>query len=283
MSELVCHNAAPPKMSRSTFSKFSLFIQEELGIKMPGMKLVMLQSRLSKRLKKTNCSSFDKYYEYVFSPEGRKNELFNMIDVVTTNKTDFFREANHFNYLTTKALPELTALKKKVGLWSAGCSTGEEPYTLAMVLKDYSDSKTPKLNFSILATDISCRVLDKAMLGEYTTDQIEPVPLALRKKYMLRGQKNKEGYVKIKSFLKSYIKFKRLNLLDANYGFKTCMDIIFCRNVIIYFDKSTQKQVITQFCRSLNHEGYLFLGHSETLNDHELPLHQVAPTVYKKY
>ena len=281
MSEAACNNIDLPKMSRRTFLKYSSFIHKELGIKMPIVKLTMLQSRLSKRLKITGYSSFEEYYNYVFSPEGKKNELFNMIDVVTTNKTHFFRESTHFNFLTEKVLPQLTASTRKILLWSAGCSTGEEAYTLSMVIGNHLDKNFPGFNFSILATDISCRVLDKAKLGEYTTEQIESVPLELRKKYLLRGRNNKNGYIKIKPFLKSHIKFERLNLLSGNYNFTGNMDIIFCRNVIIYFDKDTQKRVISQFCRNLNPRGYLFLGHSETLNDPGLPLYQVAPTVYR--
>ncbi len=282
--EAIMNSGVPgytPRMSLRIFKRFSSYIETELGIKMPSVKLSMLQSRLTKRLRDIGCSSFEEYYDYVFSPKGINNELPNMIDAITTNKTDFFREIKHFKYLVSTVLPELADSGKNIKIWSAGCSSGEEPYTLAMVLSEFF-KESSKPDFSIMATDISSRVLKKAMLGIYTVDQIEPVPMALRKKYLLRGRNKEFGFVKIKPFIKSFIRFGRLNFLDRDYGIDKGLDIIFCRNVIIYFDRSTQERVIRQLCTYLKPEGYLFLGHSETLTSQNLPLYQVAPTIYKK-
>ena len=168
-------NTAPGPMSDGTFSRFSAFVQTELGIKMPDIKKTMLQTRLSKRLRGLGMRSFDEYYDFVFSPQGRVSELQNMIDVVTTNKTDFFREPRHFDFLVQKALPDLIGNGKlrpgsRARIWSAGCSIGKEPYTLAMVLTDFFE-KQESYAFSIYATDISARVLKHALVGIYDKEE----------------------------------------------------------------------------------------------------------------
>ncbi len=277
-----------PSLSDRDFKRLSEFIQSECGIKMPPSKKVMLQSRLQKRIRQLGMKSLKEYCSYLFSPHGTENELVHMIDVVTTNKTDFFREPGHFNYMVQKALPALLAksgsgITKKLMLWSAGCSTGEEPYTLAMVLSEFTE-KCPGLNldYIILATDISTRVLDKAKQGVYSHDSIEPVPLDIRKKYLLKSREKSNPLVRIVPELRSVVKFRRLNFLEGNFGMREPMDIIFCRNVIIYFDRPTQEVLLNRFYDHLSPGGYMFLGHSETLHGLDVPFVQVAPTVYRK-
>ncbi len=282
-----CHtNVMPDTMSDGTFLKFSSFVQSELGIKMPKVKKTMLQARLSKRLRKLGMMNFDEYYDFVFSPDGIKTELQNMIDAVTTNKTDFFREPRHFNYLVQTALPELIhngAIKngRKVLVWSAGCSTGEEPYTIAIVLSEFAE-KCPGFWFSILATDLSIKVLKEAALGIYSEDDVEIIPIQLKKRYLLKSKDRKKGMVRIVSGLRSGIDFRRLNFMADDYGIRRERDIIFCRNVLIYFDRVTQEIVLNRVCRHLRPGGYMFMGHSETLNGLNVPLLQAAPTIYKK-
>ena len=204
-----------------------------------------------------------------------------MIDEVTTNKTDFFREPAHFKFLVDKALPELIRRKRSVTVWSAGCSTGEEPYTLAMVLKDYGDS-IPGFGFLILATDISTAVLEKAQRAIYEEEKVIPVPAEFKRRYLLKSKDRARKVVRITPELRASVRFRRLNFMDNDFGFREPMDIIFCRNVIIYFDKPTQEKLLNRFCRHLAPGGYVFMGHSEALIDMKVPLVPVAPTVYRK-
>ncbi len=275
------------RLSDRDFHRLSGFIQRECGIRMPESKKILLESRLQKRLRSLGLSSFSAYCDYLFSPEGLENEVVHMIDVVTTNKTDFYREPRHFEYLVQKALPELitrygSGINRNLTAWSAGCSTGEEPYTLAMVLSEFA-RKSPGLNFRylILATDISTRALEKAKKGIYEEERVAPVPLEMKKKYLLRGRNKHRGLVRIVPELRAVVKFRRLNFLE-DFRMREYMDIIFCRNVIIYFERDTQEMLLNKFCQRLRTGGYLFIGHSETLNGLDLPLVQIEPTVYRK-
>jgi chemotaxis protein methyltransferase CheR len=217
-----------------------------------------------------------------------KNELNNMIDAITTNKTDFFREPEQFDYLTREVLPELISTKgagmrKTLSLWSAGCSSGEEPYTIAMVLSDFSERLYGNcLDFRILATDISLAVLKQAKIGIYDHDHIAPVPMHLRSKYLLKGKKNRKDFVRIAPDIRKLVTFSRLNFMEENFILSEPADIIFCRNVIIYFNRQTQEQVLTRICSNLRPGGYMFLGHSETLNQLSVPLVPVIPTIFRK-
>ncbi|GBE02727.1 chemotaxis protein methyltransferase [bacterium BMS3Bbin06] len=275
-------------LSTKEFTRLGEFIQTECGIKMSASKKTMLEARLRKRLRCLDMESFSEYCDYLFSPRGVKNELIHMIDVVTTNKTDFFREPAHFDYLFHTALPELIAsrgsgIRKKLMLWSAGCSTGEEPYTLSMVLSEFAESHPGSaINYMILATDISTKVLEQAKLGIYEYDKIEPIPMEFRKKYLLRGKDRGKKLIRIIPELRTVIKFRRLNFMEGDFGMREPMDIIFCRNVIIYFDRPTQEILLNRFCRHLRPGGYIFMGHSETLHGLNVPLVQAAPMVYRK-
>lgn len=284
-----------PIMSDKIFRRFSTFIHTELGIKMPEVKKTMLQARIQKRLRKLGIPSFDEYYDYVFSSEGVENELPNMIDVVTTNKTDFFREPQHFDYLVHTILPRLlrdagrertagynqVAPWKRVRVWSAGCSTGEEVYTLAMVLSDFA-LRCPGFTFSVLGSDISTRVLKKAKMGIYEHERAKPIPVLMRKRYLLKSKDRTKKLVRIVPEIRAAVMFRKLNLMNNGFNFPEKMDIIFLRNVLIYFDRPTQESLLTRLCRYLNPYGYIFVGHSETLSGLNVPLIPVASTVYKK-
>ncbi|GBE14190.1 chemotaxis protein methyltransferase [bacterium BMS3Abin14] len=273
-------------MSTGVFGRFSTFIQEACGIKMPQVKQTMLESRLRKRLRALNMNSFEDYMNYVFSAEGMKDEVFQMIDAVTTNKTDFFREPAHFQYLQREALPELMGLygagqKRPLNVWSAGCSSGKEPYSLAMVISEFAP-KHPGYRFSILGTDISTRVLERARRGIYPEDRAEPIPMEMKRKYLMRNRDRRLGLVRVVPELRSRVSFRRLNLMDDNYLMRVAFDIIFFRNVIIYFNKRTQGELLVRICSHLVDGGYLFLGHAETLHSFDLPVRQVSPMVYRK-
>lgn len=273
-------------LSEKDFRRLSGFIHNECGIKMPEAKKVLLEARLRKRLRILGMHSYSEYCDYLFSPEGARDELIHMIDVVTTNKTDFFREAGHFDYLVRTALPELIKLygtnaRRKYTIWSAGCSTGEEPHTLAMVLNEFAEQYNG-FYFSILATDISTRVLEHARRGIYKEEVVQPVPMAMKMKYLLKGKDKNKGLVRATPQLRSLIEFRRLNFMDSDFGMKEPVDIIFCRNVIIYFDRPTQEKLLNRFANHLIPGGYLFMGHSETLNGLNVPLLSAGPMVYRK-
>jgi chemotaxis protein methyltransferase CheR len=210
-----------------------------------------------------------------------------MIDAVTTNKTDFFREPVHFSFLTERILPEFIHGRGKESgkpfmVWSAGCSSGEEPYTLAIVLSEFAE-KNPGFQFIIVATDISTKVLDKARLGIYDEVQIEMIPLMLKQKYFMRSKDRDRGLVRVLPALRSTVQFQRLNLMDEYFAIpEASIDALFCRNVMIYFDRGTQNKLLERFCRYLKIGEHLFLGHSETVQGFNLPLVRMASTIYRK-
>lgn len=285
MMEKLNEERSTNAMTDREFARFADFIQRQCGIKMPPAKKTMLQGRLQKRLRLLSLDSFSLYADYVFSEKGKEEELFHMIDAVTTNKTDFFRESKHFDYLRDIVLPSMMREANNRGPrpfkgWSAGCSTGEEPYTLAMVLSKFAENN-PSFRFSILATDISTKVLEIARTGIYQAEKIEPIPMEFRKKYLLRS--TSKPVMRIVPELRACMKFMRLNFMHSDYALQDRMDVVFCRNVIIYFDRETQESILTRICRHLVPGGYLFMGHSETLNGMNLPVKQISSSIYQKH
>lgn len=266
------------------FRKLSSFIYKEYGIKMPEVKKTMLQSRLHKRLKELGISSYKEYVNFVFSKEGQDNEVIHMIDVVSTNKTDFFREPVHFDFLHETALPELLfkeSPNRMIKIWSAGCSSGEEPYTIAMSLSEFMLAN-PGWDYSILGTDISTRILKSAIEAIYKENRVEGLPLNLKKKYLLKSKDRTNPTVRIVPELRRKISFQRLNFMDNHYNVPDNFDIIFCRNVLIYFDRETQERVINKLCTKLKPNGFFFLGHSESITNFNVPLQQIKPTIFRK-
>ncbi len=288
MKDTLFENLNSAVMSDKDFLRVSGFVHNELGIMMPPTKRTMLESRLQKRLRALKMRTFEEYCDYVFSPHGIENELVHMLDLVTTNKTDFFREPSHFDYLINTAVPELiklygSGIKKSLVIWSAGCSTGEEPYTIGMVLQEFAVKyRSLGFEYMILATDISTKVLKVAQSGVYNEDRIEPVPMELRKKYCLKSKDRSSGLIKVRNEVKETIRFRRLNFMEDDFGFREELDIIFCRNVVIYFNRQTQEKLFRQFYNHLTPGGYLFTGHSETLNGLDVPFVRVDTAVYRK-
>ncbi|MBN2233031.1 MAG: protein-glutamate O-methyltransferase [Deltaproteobacteria bacterium] len=276
-----------PSMSEADFRRFSQFIHQQCGINLTPAKKTMLTGRLQKRMRRLNITSYRDYYDYACRTAGNNNELVHMIDAVSTNKTDFFREPRHFDLLTTRALPELGKghrfdAGRPLHVWSAGCSSGQEPYTTAMVLANYFADGS-RGEFRILATDICTEVLDTAGLAIYPESAITPVPAALKRRYLLRGTGSRRGSCRVVPELRRRITFRRLNLIAGDsFGIQHPIHIIFCRNVIIYFDQPTQQRLFARFHDQLVPGGFLFIGHSETLhgiNDRFVP---VAAAVYRK-
>lgn len=271
------------KMSNTDFRELSRFIYAETGIKLPPVKKVMLESRLQKRLKALQLHSFDEYCGLVLGKNAPFEERVQMINLVTTNTTHFFREPAHFDFLQAKVLPELVAQQgnRTIRLWSAGCSSGEEPYTLAMMLKEYAEIKTLP-DFNIFATDISIQVLQKAITAIYPEEKITDIPLYLRRKYLLKSKDRTNRTVRFSNAIRTKIQFGVLNFMDESYQPPYEFDVIFCRNVLIYFDKEVQQKVICKLCQHLRKGGYFFLGHSESVAGMKVPLEQIRPTVFRK-
>ncbi len=275
--DLDCFKA---ELSDKDFQAFSDFIYNEYGIKMPPVKRVMLQGRLLKRIRELNMNSYTEYKTYFFSQEGQKKEIFNFLNVITTNKTDFFREPVHFDFLRDEVLPkhQKNSLFK---VWSAGCSSGEEPYTISIVLNEYK-RLLPNFNYSILGSDISNKVLTNAAKGVYAENKIALIPLEFKKRYFLKSKNRNNPTVRVKPELQKNIALKHVNLMDSHYNMNETFDVIFCRNVLIYFDRATQEKVISKLCNYLKPGGIFFIGHSESLSGMNVPLEHIKPTIFKK-
>ncbi|MDQ8203877.1 CheR family methyltransferase [Pelagicoccus sp. SDUM812003] len=273
-----------PRLTEESFRRFAAFITDELGIKMPPAKIQMLQGRLQRRMKALGVSSVEDYQELLFGPNGETTERAHFFDSVTTNKTDFFREPCHFDFLTQSALPALDRAPQELwrfNLWCAGCSTGEEAYTLAMTLDQFG-LRRGQFDFSIRGTDISTRVLQAAQRAIYSEDIIVPISQRLRERYLLRSKDPSTRLVRVAPTLRHRVTFSRLNFMDTKYPIEETYDVIFFRNVMIYFDKPTQEAVVNKLCRHLAPGGFLFVGHSESLTGLQVPLRLVDSAVYRK-
>ncbi|MGO4197160.1 protein-glutamate O-methyltransferase CheR [Rhizobium sp. YAF28] len=270
------------RISKRNFDKLARFIYDYSGIKMPPTKLTMLEGRLRRRLRATRHASFDDYCDFLFNEDGLDQETVYLIDVVTTNKTDFFREAKHFEYMQMVALPTLAdSGLRTIRTWSSACSTGAEPYTMAMVLAEFVENRSD-VSYNVLATDLSTDVLQTARKGIYAEDLVAPVPRDLQKKYVMVAKQQGRREVRISPKLRSRVGFARMNLMDEKYPVGDMMHLIFCRNVLIYFDKQTQAGVLTRLCNCLAKGGYMFIGHSESITGFDLPLKQVSNTVFQR-
>lgn len=274
----------PTELTNQEFDDFSELISNRLGIKMPPAKKTMLQSRLLRRAREIGIEDVHVYHSRFFSnPKEQQDELEHLINLATTNKTDFFRESEHFDFLAQQALPAWRTRSPSgpLRVWCAGCATGEEAYTLAIVLLEQQVHGV--FDFSILATDVSTRVLDRAMAATYEEEHVAPITPALRKKYLLRGRESSAGMVRIAPEVRRRVRFGHLNFLSQDYGIREKFDVIFFRNVMIYFDRPTQQQIVERMCRILRPGGWLFTAHSESLHGLDLPLDTVDSAVYVRH
>ncbi len=273
------------EMPDYVYGRLSDLIYSECGIKLGENRKTMLASRLNKRLHALKMESYSEYFEYIRSAEGGRDEFVRMIDAVSTNKTEFFRESAQFDFLLQKALPALTGSAEStadacITLWSAGCSSGEEPYTLAFICAEFFSRREG--SFNIVATDISTRVLDAARSAIYPDSAVGSIPNNLKRKYLMKGKGAKAGYHRVVPELVRRIRFSRHNLIRDDFNILPMMNIIFCRNVVIYFDRETQIALYRRFFDRLLPGGFLFIGHSETLYRLEENLLRIAPTIYRK-
>lgn len=274
------------RLSDKEFNLLRKFIFEHTRISLSDHKRALVYSRLAKRLRFHGLKTYQEYYDFLQNHDPDGHERVEMINAITTNKTSFFRESHHFDYLRDTVFPEISAdarngkRTQRLRIWSAGCSTGQEPYTIAITVREFFRN-SHDWDINILATDIDTNVLQRARDGVYRDDQIQDVSNRLLQSYFLRGKGDKRGMVKISDDLKSLISFQHLNLFDPSWPMKDPLDIIFCRNVIIYFNKETQYKLINRMTQNLKPGGYIILGHSESLHGLENGLVHVKKNVYR--
>jgi chemotaxis protein methyltransferase CheR len=269
-------------LSDKEFQLFREIIYRETGIHMSDKKKKLIVARLSKRLRALNLSTFTEYYNYLNQSPDSDTEIVNLVNRVTTNKTDFFRERHHFDFLLKELYPRVIeegrrSGSRKLRIWSAGCSSGEEPYTLAMVTLEAFKAERG-WDIKILATDLDTEILGKAITGVYQTQAVTPVPREYLLKYFIR----KGEHYEVAGALRSMVSFRRLNLMDETFPMKHPFDIIFCRNVIIYFDTKTKEDLLNKFYRHLKPKGHMFIGHSESLMHMKDKYRYLRHTIYQK-
>lgn len=244
----------------------------------------LVTARLGKRLKACGVESYEDYCNILSSSDG-DDELIHLVDSISTNHTHFFREIKHFEFLRQVAFPDwekrLHTQKKEIRVWSAASSSGEEPFTLAIELAEYFSLK-PSWSWQLDATDISTRILERAQRAVYPVDRLKDIPPDLLRKYFQKGRNQWEGYFRVKAELQQRVLFTNLNLLQPTYPFDHLFHIIFCRNVMIYFDKSTQEELVKKLFQQLHPGGYLMIGHSESLTGIQHLFKTLKPAIYQR-
>ncbi|HEY3332480.1 MAG TPA: protein-glutamate O-methyltransferase CheR [Capsulimonadaceae bacterium] len=271
------------------FKKVQALIYREAGISLSDAKRNLVQSRLMKRLRYHNLNSYREYLNLLANQGESGDEITHLINSLTTNKTDFFRESHHFEFIHNRLLPEVKdaankgARSRRIRMWHAGCSTGQEPYSNAMTICD-GLGDTGTWDVKLLASDIDTNVLAAAREGEYRAEQVAPIPAGMRERYMDRDGRGPDAQYRVSQEIKSKIVFRQINLTDEPWPIRsdTRFDAIFCRNVIIYFDKPTQRRLFERFEHYLMPGGYLFIGHSETLFGISTAYESVGGTIYRK-
>jgi len=267
------------KIKKSEFNQLAQFIKGHTGINLKPEKEALLIGRLTSLLDELNISSFGDFYEHLVN-EKDDVLLSRVIDRITTNHTYFMREKEHFDYLVNQVFPYLqtSVSNRDLRIWCAASSTGEEPYTLAMLLEDYFGKSVVKWDKKLLATDISIDVLTKAKEGYYLRDKVDVIPKMWRLNYY---EQHQDGY-RVKQSIKNQIIYRRFNLLEPRFPFKGKFHVIFCRNVLIYFDNETKRAVIEKMYNALEYGGYLFIGHSESVDRNHSKFKYIKPAVYRK-
>jgi chemotaxis protein methyltransferase CheR len=267
-----------PELSERDFNRIRGLAYEYCGLDIEVGKEELVASRLGKIMRTLGIASYGQYFDFVVADKS-SGALVTMIDSLTTNHTSFFREQQHFNFLASTVLPALSQ-RPHVEIWSAASSSGEEPYSVAIAFKEFFNGTGPTLN--ILATDISTRILALAKLATYESQRIAGIPLALQRKYFLRKKVGETELFRFKPEIRSCVRFQRLNLIEPFSAVSTIFPLILCRNVMIYFDAETQESLVGRFFRQMEPGGYLFIGHSESLNRIRHDFEYVAPAIYRK-
>jgi chemotaxis protein methyltransferase CheR len=269
--------AKPLALSRQEFAAISTLAREEFGLELAAGKELLVASRLAKLMRRLRFSEFREYYRYV-QRDQTGEALVELIDALTTNHTSFFREKAHFDFLVQKVFPEIKR-SGPICIWSAASSTGEEPYTIALMAREHLGPRSPILP-RILASDISTRVLETARKGIYNADRFQSGMAPWLKKHLLRGEGRWEGWYQMRPEILSMVEFRRINLIEP-FTHIGRFKVIFCRNVMIYFSRSTQEELVNRLAACLEPGGYLFVGHSESLTGIQHGLQQVQPAIYR--
>lgn len=267
-------------ITEKEFAQLSGYIKGNYGINLKEEKKMLVIGRLHNELAEHNFESFSQYYQYIISDKSGR-AVSALVNKITTNHTYFMRENNHFDYLREKVLPYLknTVKDRDLRIWSAGCSSGEEAYTIAMILDEFFQREKLWWDKKLLATDISDKVLDIARKGIYHKDQIAPLPDKWKSDYLKKY--NEERLVFLDK-IRNEIIYRKFNLMDNVFPFKKKFHVIFCRNVMIYFDNNTKRELIRKFYDNMDYGGYLFIGHSESLNGENMGFKYIMPSVYRK-
>jgi chemotaxis protein methyltransferase CheR len=263
------------------FRNFSDLIYEKCGINLHQGKRELLKARLSKVLRQSSFGSVREYYDYLMK-DTKGDAFIPLLDVISTNLTAFFREPRHFDFLTDTVVPELfdsSSASREIRVWCAGCSSGEEAYSITMTLLEVLPENRHK-DIRLLATDISTRMLNAADRGVYDASRVEKIPYPLRRQYFQKGINRWAGFYKVKPLVRERVQYQRLNFIEP-FSFPKPFHVVFCRNVMIYFDKETQEDLVNRFHRVLARPGYLFIGHSESLTGIRHPFRYVCPSVYR--
>jgi chemotaxis protein methyltransferase CheR len=259
-------------------------IHKACGIYLHEGKRELLRARLAKRMRQGGFRSFRDYYEHVVADDSGM-EIIHLLDTVSTNLTHFFREPQHYELLANEVFPRLAAARtqtksRRLRLWSAGCATGEEPYSMAITALEKLE-RPEQWKIEIYGTDLSTRALAAAERGVYPLERLAPISTEVKRRYFRKGVNRWKGYARIKPEVRSRVTFMRLNLMEP-FPFEKPFDVIFCRNVMIYFDKPTQERLVQEFAGHLYPEGYLFVGHSESLTGIPHQFRYLLPSVYRK-
>jgi chemotaxis protein methyltransferase CheR len=262
------------------FRQLTAYIKDNYGIHLKEEKRALVTGRLYNVLLENNLENFTEYYKYVISDKTGQAAA-TLINKMTTNHTFFMREAEHFFYFRDKVLPSLVAMTahKDLRIWSAGCSSGEEPYTLAMIMDEFFGKQKAHWDTKILATDISSRMLEEAQKGIYKSEDISPLPAQWKINYFKKLDSEQSIFT---DKIKNEIIYRKFNLMDEVFPFKNKFHVIFCRNVMIYFDEVTKRKLVNKFYNAMEYGGYLFIGHSESLNREETKFKYIMPAVYRK-
>jgi chemotaxis protein methyltransferase CheR len=262
------------------FGQLAAYIKDNYGIHLKEEKRALVTGRLYNVLLENNLKDFTEYYKYVITDKTGQAAV-TLINKMTTNHTFFMREAEHFFYFRDKVLPSLTVMaqNKDLRIWSAGCSSGEEPYTLAMIMDEFFGKEKMYWDTKVLATDISSRMLERAQKGIYKSEDISPLPAQWKLNYLKKLDNEKSVFV---DKMKNEIIYRKFNLMDEVFPFKKKFHVIFCRNVMIYFDEVTKRKLVNKFYNAMEYGGYLFIGHSESLNREETKFKYIMPAVYRK-
>lgn len=267
-------------ISKKEFDQLSAFIKANYGIYLKPEKETLVIGRLQNELIQKGFKNFSEYYNYVIGDKTGM-AVSGLLDKITTNHTFFMREADHFDYFKDVVLPYLNSVSrdKDLRIWCAGCSSGEEPYTLAMILDEYFGKDKLYWDTKVLATDISTKVLEEAKKGIYSNKEIETLPAKWRLNYTTKVNGEESVFI---DRIRSEVIFRKFNLMENVFPFKKKFHVIFCRNVMIYFDNTTKNTLVNKYYDLLEPGGYLFIGHSESINRDVSRFKYVQPAVYRK-